>query len=206
MAWQTVRSRGGAALVGVLGVVMMSAVPATAAPPNTDVPSCNGVLHGGGEGEGQLVKTFVSETVNNDGTVTLVYSLTTQRPTPGTYRVRDCAFVDTNMNGEFDAGEPLFGTDEKAVQFTSSSHQISITVQAKSGDRVCDRAALSSESGGFTDKSGSHDSPFLCHVVGTPPPAISEVGAAVLLPLSALALLGGGFLVLRRRGVRQRPA
>ena len=183
---------GAAALA--LAFTLMPAGTAHAATPDTDTTSCNGVLNG--QGGGPLTKTFVAEQNNNDGTFTLTYELTSPRP-DGTSRVRDCAWVDQIANGQLDQGEPLFGTDDKNAVFAGGKTTISITVQALAGDTVCDRAARSGDAPGapgYTDKSN-----VLCHRLGDPPPVIPEAPLALLLPMSAAALLGVAYLVSRCR-------
>ena len=187
---------GAAALA--LAFTLWPAGTAHAATPDTDVTSCNGVLSG--QGGGPLAKAFVAELNNNDGTFTLTYELTSPRP-DGTSRVRDCAWVDQIANGQHDQGEPLFGTDDKDAVFAGGKTTISITVQALAGDTVCDRAARSDDtpSPGYTDKSN-----VPCHRLGDPPPVIPEAPLAILLPMSAAALIGVAFLVSRSR--RTTPA
>lgn len=143
-----VRNRRIIAGVGtVLAFAVVSLVGPGAQAVDTETKSCNGVFSG--KGSQPLVKAFVGATISG-GEATLTYTLTSGRP-DGESRVRDCAFVDSNGNGELDDGEALFGTDDKSADFIDGMTTISITVNAAPGDRVCDRAARSS--GDYTDKS-----------------------------------------------------
>jgi hypothetical protein len=121
--------------------------PALAAIPS----SCGGVLQGAGD-SGTLTKTITSVVQNEDGTTTVRYRYTSDRGA-GSFRLRDCAFIDANGNGKYDKGEQIVGgTDRKGVP---SSGRGSITVTIPEGARLCDRLALSGTSNGvgFTDKS-----------------------------------------------------
>lgn len=179
------------ALLAVLSALVVSA-PA-AAQPSTNSNECNDVLQGGASGG--LTKTFVSATPTTPGHFALVYDVTTPRGA-GTYdKLRDCAFVDLDDDGELDDGEPLFRVEIKPVIFAGDTYRLTIEVEAATGDRVCDRAALSGGTAeSFTDKSNLD-----CQVLGGPPPVIPEVPAAVALPLMAMGLLGAAALVVRRR-------
>ena len=157
--------------------------------------SCEGVLEGGGDEP--LTKTLINKVQNADGTFTLTFRLTSSRTDlTGNFRVRDCLFVDANGNNQFDNEPFLGGTDEKNVQLVNGSATITVTVAASADDTICDRAALSGTTASgedFTDKSN-----LLCTpLTGTP--VIPEVPYVVLLPLTALLLLAGGFVLMRRR-------
>jgi hypothetical protein len=184
-----------AALAAVLGSGTMLATPAQAV---DSTPSCeSGVFSGAGDKE--ATKELLSITDNGDGTYTFEYKVTVQREA-GTYRLRDCVFIDEGDNNAYD-GEPLVGnTDEKDVIFTSngngtSSGTTTITIEAEPTDTVCDRAAVSGTTTagvGFTDKSN-----VLCVPIENPP-VIPEASLTVLLPLTGL-LVGLGFVLWRRR-------
>ena len=170
------------------------AAPASAVDGTT---SCQGVLSGAGEGS--LDKSVVSVTPGaNAGDYTVVYSLQSNRPA-GSYRIRDCAFIDTGDPGY--TGEPFVGTtDEKEVAFTSSGSGSTATfTQEVTGvdpnDQLCDRAAVSGVDAGtsFTDKSNT-----LC-ITPNNPPVVSESHLAVTLPLAGLAAVGFVLLLQRRR-------
>jgi hypothetical protein len=139
--------KGGIALT--MAVPILAALPFTA---NAAVPpSCGGVLQGGGD-SGTLTKTITGVTTNPDGTTTVRFRYTSDRGA-GSFRLRDCAFIDANSNGMFDMGEAIVGgTDQRGVP---SSGTGSITVTIPDGAQLCDRLALSgtSEGVGFTDKS-----------------------------------------------------
>jgi hypothetical protein len=182
-------------LIGALMLVVGSLVVLSPAPAGAQTTSCGGVLSGA---NGPLTKSLASVVNNNNGTFTLTYNLTSTHNPPlnGTFRVRDCVFVDAGGNNAFD-GEPLIGSDEKDVLILNGSGQVSITVTASADDTVCDRAAISgTDAAGvsFTDKSN-----LLCTPLTSQPP-IPEVPYAILLPLVALVLFGGAWVVGRRRG------
>ena len=184
-----------AALIAVLGSAILVGSPAYAV---DSTPSCtSGVFSGGGDGP--ATKELLSITDNQDGTYTFEYKVTVQRDA-GTYRLRDCVFIDEGGNNAYD-GEALVGnTDEKDVIFTSngngtSSGTTTITVAADPEDTVCDRAAVSGTTTagvGFTDKTN-----VLCVPIENPP-VIPEASLAVLLPVTGL-LVGLGFVLWRRR-------
>ena len=183
---------------GALAALLASTLFVVLSPPAmAQESSCGGVLSGGGDGP--LTKTFVSQQPGTTpGTFLVTFRLTTPRPA-GTYRVRDCVFVDANNNGAFDDGEAIVGSLDEQRLVTGGSVTATVTVTAAAGTRVCDRAALSGGTAGFTDKSN-----IVCLTLGTPPPpVIPEVPLALLLPLAAAALLAGGYFVMRRR---ERPA
>ena len=188
-----------ALLIGMLGAVTLSVTPANAV---DSTPSCeNGVFNGAGAGP--LDKSLVSIVDNQDGSYDFTYKLTSPRPA-GTYRIRDCVFIDDTTPGY--NGETLIGnTDEKDVVFLADGQGSSATTTVTltgitADDSICDRAAVSgtdvSTSQSFTDKSN-----LLCVTINTPP-VVPEVGLVVLLPLTGLAL-AGGFLLWRRRSTGQ---
>ena len=133
----------------VLAVPLVGFAPSAAV---GDIPtSCGGVVKGGGDG-GELTKRITSVEQNDDGTTTIRFRYTSDRG-EGSFRLRDCAFIDANNNGMYDNGEEVVGgTDQKGVP---SSGRGSITVTIPDGAQLCDRLALSGTSGGvgFTDKS-----------------------------------------------------
>ena len=184
-----------AALVALLGSAVLVGSPAQAV---DSTPSCeSGVFSG--EGDKSATKELLSITDNGDGTYTFEYKVTVQREA-GTYRLRDCVFIDEGGNNAYD-GEDLVGnTDEKDVIFTSNNNGTSsgtteVTITADPEDTVCDRAAVSGTTTGgigFTDKSN-----VLCVPIENPP-VIPEASLAVLLPATGL-LVGLGFVLWRRR-------
>lgn len=180
-----------AALIGLSGLT----TPAGAA----ETPSCeSGVLNG--NGDGPLEKGLVSVTPGaNAGDYTVVYSLTSPRPA-GTYRVRDCVFVNDSTPGY--NGETLIGnSDDKEAVFvanTGGGSTTTITQQLtgiQAGDEVCDRAAMSGEVAGtgFTDKSN-----LFCFTPDNPP-VIPESALAVTLPLAAVGAVALVLFVQHRR-------
>ena len=189
--------RRSAAILGLAALlVTLFAATATAQPaPGAAVNSCKGVLSGKGSG-GTLTKSLTGVQNNGDGTFTLSYRVTTDRPF-GTYRLRDCAFQDLNGNQAFDKGEPLLATQRKSVSIgvpTSPSIQESITVSGKAEDVVCDRVALAGR--GAVSKSN-----VVCTTLsGTPIPVGTVGGIGVAL------LAAGGFALAQRRSRRRRPA
>ncbi|HLM21647.1 MAG TPA: hypothetical protein VK390_09005 [Propionibacteriaceae bacterium] len=181
-------------MLGVVALLLtLFAATATAQPAaNQAVRSCNGVFSGKGAG-GTLTKSLAGVQNNGDGTFTLTYQVTTDRPF-GTYRLRDCVFQDLNGNQAFDSGEPLLGTQSKSVSVgvpTSPSIQESITVSGKAEDVVCDRVALAGS--GAVSRSN-----VVCTTLtGTPIP-VGTVGGLGLAVLAA-----GGFALAQRRSRRR---
>lgn len=171
--------------------------PTATAQATTDqaIRSCTGVLNGTGAG-GTLTKSLAGVQNNGDGTFTLTYQVTTDRPL-GTYRLRDCVFQDLNGNQAFDKGEPLLATQGKSVSIgvpSSPSIQESIGVTGKADDVVCDRVALSRN--GVASRSN-----VVCTTLtGTPIP-VGTVGGVGLALLAA-----GGFALAQRRSRRRLPA
>lgn len=163
-----------------------------------DSTSCNGVLSGADSGLAD--KSLVSvEPGANAGDYTITYRVDSTRPA-GTYRLRDCAYIDTGAPGY--TGEPYVGaTDEKEYTFVANTGGGSTTTFTQNvtgvgpDDQVCDRAAVSGDQDGvsFTDKSNT-----LC-ITPNSPPAVAESHLAVTLPLAALAAVGLVVLVQRRR-------
>ncbi len=151
------------------GLALTLLVPLFAAVPGTAVaavpPSCGSVLQGEGD-SGTLTKRITSVVTNADGSTTVRFRYTSDRGA-GSFRLRDCAFIDTNFNGMFDAGDVIVaGTDQKGRN-SSGFGKITITEPLVEGTQLCDRLALSGTSGGvgFTDKSN-----IACVTIGTPPP------------------------------------
>lgn len=172
----------------------LTASPAFAAPPGDIPSSCNGVLNG--EDSGRITKTITSVTTNKDGTSTIAFTFTSTRPN-GTYRLRDCSFVDSNSDGSFTKGETIIaGTDNMTYVLTGGRGSGTITVPGSAGQRVCDRLALS---GGDTEKSdGETDkSNVACVTLGQQPVPTSTVGALGLTGIGAAAVAGA--IVIRRR-------
>jgi hypothetical protein len=184
-------------MLGLAALLLaFSAATATAQPAaDQAISSCNGVFSGNGAG-GTLAKSLSGVQNNGDGTFTLTYQVTTDRPF-GTYRLRDCVFQDLNGNQAFDTGEPLLATQSKSVSIgvpTSPSIQESITVSGKAEDVVCDRVALA-------DNGAVSKSNLVCTTLtGTPIP-VGTVGGIGLAVLAA-----GGFALAQRRSRRRSPA
>ena len=169
----------------------------SAAQAQTTEPSCGGVLSGGGDGP--LTKEIIAQQPVGNGMWQLTIRVTS--PRSGSVRVRDCAFVDANNNGQFDSGEQLLvGVDFTRTIQANVPFTFTTTISAQAGARICDRVALSGRTGGlfgtdFTDKSN-----VACVTLGTPPPpVIPEVPLAGVLPLVAAGLFGGAVLINRRR-------
>ncbi len=191
-----------ATLVAAGGLVLVSGLftgPASAqtAAVADDTTTCRGVLSGGGEGE--LTKTLVSIVAGAQaGTYEVEYRLDSGRA-PGSYRVRDCSFIDTGAPGY--NGEPLVGgADEKDTLFTptgsGSTANFTVTVTGvQPDDLLCDRAAVSGVEGldDFTDKSN-----LLC-ITPNSPPVIPEAPFALMLPLVAAGAIGVVLFVRRRQ-------
>jgi hypothetical protein len=184
-------------MLGLAALLLaLSAATATAQPAaDQAISSCNGVFSGNGAG-GTLTKSLSGVQNNGDGTFTLTYQVTTDRPF-GTYRLRDCVFQDLNGNQAFDKGELLLATQSKSVSIgvpTSPSIQESITVSGKAEDVVCDRVALAGN--GAVSRSN-----LVCTTLtGTPIP-VGTVGGIGLAVLAA-----GGFALAQRRSRRRSPA
>jgi hypothetical protein len=181
--------------LAALLLTLLSATATAQPAAGTAINSCHGVLSGTG-GRGTLTKSVTGVQNNGDGTFTLTYRVTTDRPF-GTYRLRDCAFQDLNGNQAFDEGEPLLGTQRKSVSIgvpTSPSIQESITVSGKAEDVVCDRVALAGS--GAVSRSN-----VVCTTLtGTPIP-VGTVGGIGVALLAAV-----GFAVAQRRSRRRVPA
>lgn len=141
-----------AALPCALAIPLFSV---TASPALGAIPSsCGGVLQGSGD-SGTLTKTITRVTENADGSTTIKFRYTSDRGA-GTFRLRDCAFIDANSNGMYDKGEEIVaGTQKKGVP-SSGTGTITVTATIPEGAQLCDRLALSgtaSDGTGFTDKS-----------------------------------------------------
>jgi hypothetical protein len=191
------RVRTSAAIIGLAALFLAAFTTTATAQPATDqaIRSCNGVLNGQ-DGGGTLTKALTGLQNNGDGTFTLTYTVTTDRPF-GAYRLRDCVFQDLNGNQAFDKGEPLLAGQRKSVSIgvpTSPSVQESITVSGESEDVVCDRVALAG--GDATSKSN-----VVCATLtGTPIP-VGTVGGIGLAMVAA-----GGFALAQRRSRRRAAA
>ena len=186
--------------VGVAAAMLV--LGGTVTPAYADsTPSCtSGVFSGAGDGP--LTKTVesVAPTGNTDEYL-ITYRVTSPRPA-GTYRLRDCVFIDAGTPNAYD-GETLVGnSDEKDQVFVAntgggSTTTFQQTVVVHSGEQVCDRAAMSgtdtSTGLGFTDKSN-----LLCFSPNNPP-VVPESSLAVTLPLAAVVAVGGVLYLQRRR-------
>jgi hypothetical protein len=190
-------ARRTAVILGLAALLLtLLGATATAQPTaGAAINSCNGVLSGRG-GQGKLTKSLTGLQNNGNGTFTLTYRVTTNRPF-GTYRLRDCAFQDLNGNQKFDQGEPLLATQRKSVSVgvpTTPSIQESITVSGKAGDVVCDRVALAG--GGAVSRSN-----VVCTTLSGTPIPVGTVGGIGVALLAAV-----GFAVAQRRSRRRVPA
>lgn len=180
------------ALVGLGGVTSpASAVDST--------PSCtNGVMSGA---DSDLQKGLVSVTPGSTaGDYTVVYSVTSPTRPAGTYRLRDCVFVNDSSPGY--NNETLIGnSDEKDAVFVANNGGGSTTTITQqltgigAGEEVCDRAAMSGTDGGtsFTDKSN-----LFCFTPDNPP-VVPESALAVTLPLAAVGAVALVLFLQHRR-------
>jgi hypothetical protein len=187
--------RKSTAVLGLAALLFCLLVSTATAQPATDqaIRSCNGVFNGKGTG-GTLTKALTGIQNNGDGTFTLTYQVTSDRPF-GTYRLRDCVFQDLNGNQAFDKGEPLLANQSKNVSIgvpTSPSIQESITVSGKAEELVCDRVALSGNG------AASRSNVVCATLTGTPIP-VGTIGGIGLAMLAA-----GGFMLAQLRS-RRRP-
>jgi len=135
----------------VLAIPLVGFAPSAAV--GATPPSCRGVLQGAGD-DGTLTKRITSVTQNDDGSTTVRFRYTSDRG-EGTFRLRDCAFIDANGNSRFDRGEQIVGGTDFKNRPSSGFGKITVTVSLDEGEQLCDRLALSGTSGGqgFTDKS-----------------------------------------------------
>jgi len=124
---------------------------------------------------------------NSDGTFTINFTFTSTRP-DGVYRLRDCAFIGSS--------QLIAGTDNMSYVLSGGAGSGSITVPGASGDTVCDRLALSSSVGGFTDKSNEP-----CVQLGGNQVPVGTIGAIGAAGVGAVAL--GGLMLYRRRRALQ---
>ena len=196
-------------VVAVVAAFALNVGPASAATALEPLNQCPGL--GSGEGAAPLAKEVVGVTYDA-GTATITFTLTSSRPLSElatVTRVRDCAFVDANANGLLDGAEVLVGFDLKfaAGNFVNGA-EYTVTLTAPQDAVICDRGGVSGDlptgdlpTGGFTDKSTNPAGGRFSCTDPTPPPVVPEAPLSVLLPLTALALFGGGALALRRRQV-----
>jgi hypothetical protein len=140
-----------------------------------------------GADSGLIEKTITSVSNNNNGTFTIGFTFTSSRP-DGTYRLRDCAYVGSS--------QLIAGTDDMSYTLSGGTGAGSITVPGSSGDTVCDRLALSSSVGGFTDKSNQP-----CVQLGGNQVPVGTIGAIGAAGIGAVAL--GGLILYRRRRALQ---
>ncbi|MFD2415194.1 hypothetical protein [Amycolatopsis pigmentata] len=184
------------AVCGILAVPLLgAATPASA----SDDPrggggwdhGCYGVLTG--PSSGSLTKSGPTNVVHNpDGSYTLTYSFTTNRP-DGTYQVQDCAFIDENGSGAYDNHDRVVGHTNQQVMVTGGHGTITLTVSPANLNCLCDRMTLSGA--GFTDKSE-----VLCPDHG---PSGGPIGAAGFGLLAAGGLMAAAVPAMRRRRRRQ---
>ncbi len=190
------------AVIALLTVNAQPAYGATPIPPSTQ--GCTDLLNRGeNRGDAPLTKTITAFSVV-DGTATVTFTLTSSRPDDEldlVTRVRDCAFIDADGNGVLDDDERVFSFDLRfdAGTFVNDA-EYTVSFPAAEGAIVCDRAAVSADTsdGGFTDKSMGPDGSSASCTDSGPPPVIPEAPLTVLLPLTAVALLGAGAVALRR--------
>lgn len=182
------------AVCGVVALPLMGAgvAPASAAP---DDPAsrggygCEKVLVG--DASGSLTKSGPRSVAQNpDGSSTLTYDFTTNRP-DGTYRAQDCAFVDENGTGKFDRGDRIVANSDKQTQVIRGHGTVTVTIPPRNVKCVCERLALVGV--GFLDTSD-----LSC---GDHMPAGGAVGAAGFGVLGGVGLLGAMMIAARRRRV-----
>jgi hypothetical protein len=157
--------------------------------------------------QSDLVKQ-ATRTNNADGTVTLRVQLNTSLPPEAETRLRDCIWIDSTPNGQWDqATETLFAVDIAPTAFlpdnstaaNDSFVRFRVTITATAADRVCDQAARSEDGDALPPQAAYLvRSNTLC-LEGEPPFVIPEASQVALLSLSALAVAGGAYLVVRRR-------
>lgn len=161
--------------------------------------------------QSDLVKQ-ATRTNNPDGTVTLRVQLNTSLPPEAETRLRDCIWIDSTPNGQWDqASETLFAVDIAPAAFlpdpstaaNDSFIRFRVTVTATAADRVCDQGARSEDGDAIP-----FQTPYLVRsntlcLEGEPPFVIPEASQVAFISLSALALAGGAYIVVRRRGTLQ---
>ena len=190
--------------VTVITVVMAAVVWASPSLAQADTSFCSDVFSGD---QGLVFKEDgpprYAQPVqdNGDGTYTLSYGIVSRRymGSNRTADVYDCAFVDANGNSRHDANEQLVAVSARNVQFqyassSSTVYILTVTIAARPGDRVCDRAQVESfYNGTFVDKSQ-----YFCETL----PGGVEVPVGPLGALGGGVLLGGGLWV-RQVGSRR---
>jgi len=173
----------------VLLLTLLAPTAMTAPAASQATNGCNGVFNGTGS-DGVLTKTLTGLQDNGDGTFTLNYNVTTDRPF-GTKHLRECVIQDVNGNQAWDTGEPVLATVSKNVSIgvpDSPSTQVSVTVTGKEGDVVCDLVELSGQR-----------SSALCTTLTTTPVPVGAIGGIGLTVLAT-----GGFAVAQFRSRRRR--
>lgn len=198
--------RLGWAALALVAAFAWNMQPASAAP--TPIPSssqgCVDLFNTGtNAGDAPLTKAVTGVTYAN-GTATITFTLTSSRTAAElatVTRVRDCAFVDADLDGTLDAGEQVFSFDLRldAEAFVNGA-EYSVTVSAAEGAKICDRAGISgtTELGvDFTDKSTNPDgTQSACSTDNTVIPAGAIGGLALA---GVVGLLFVGFQVRSRR-------
>lgn len=178
----------------VAGTALIGAPSAQAAPPVavvTDQAACLAELTANGTGN-SLNKSIDDVVDNGDGTYTVEFTYTSTRPN-GTYQVRDCAFVDSNGNGDYDLTETITATPQTSVALVGGTGTSQITVTAEPGDSICDRFVLA----GSGPPNFTHRSEIVCADTSDTEVPVGAIGG---LGLAALAALAFGAVVLFKRG------
>jgi hypothetical protein len=149
-----VRIRKLLAVCGILAVPLLGTAATASA--SDDPRGGGGWDHGcysvlTGPSSGSLTKSGPTNVVHNpDGSYTLTYSFTTNRP-DGTYQVQDCAFIDDNGSGAYDNHDRVVGHTNQQVTVTGGHGSFPLTVSPANLNCLCDRMTLAGA--GFTDKS-----------------------------------------------------
>ena len=189
------RTAVGAAMVGgtmALGVSLPTLMAgAQTVTPQTAATDCPPIYQAV---PGELTKAVARTDANGQATLTVTL---TSNQGPGTAEVQDCSFVDTTGKGT-PSGTTFFYNDFPNATFSPGTNgtgvfQYTITLGAKQSDRLCDRA----ERGTAGDVSQTVCNPPISN------PIVPDSRYAVALPLSAAALMGIGFTIVKRR--RRQP-
>lgn len=161
--------------------------------------------------QGQARGGLTKQVVRTDGpgdVATLRITLTSGARAAAVDVARDCIFVDTNNNGRFDANETLVVYYNSGANFvgagaTASAYALTVSLDARPVDRICDRAQRVHQGAPATFDDRSE---LVCVVA--PTVVVSESGNAALLPISAavivVGVLLGGMWWRRRQNTRAR--
>lgn len=137
-----------------------------------------------------LTKT-VARTDEN-GVALLHVTLTSAGPA-GVHSVRDCGFVDADLNGKPGTAETLISYSNNAAAFApaggGSVFSFTMAVDAQPTDRICDRARR----GGA---GGSEHTAVVC--VGGPEPVLAESRTPVVLVVGGIGIAVAAFFVVSR--------